>query len=553
MRTVIYARKSTESDERQAQSLEDQINALTALAMREGLVVAEVFQEPKSAKAPYIRTEFDRLVKAIERGSVSKILTWSMDRLSRNPVDGGLISYLLQTGKLELIRTIDHAYRPDDNALILSIQSGMATAYLQDLSRNVKRGLKGKVERGWHPCKAPVGYKNDSESGEIVIDPERFSLMRRAFELSMAGTMSIREIHREVVALGLTVHFRKRKPGPLSLTQLHRLLRNPFYCGQILYCGETYPGRHTPIVTPEEWRHVQKQIEAVSRPTRQNKLALPYSGLFRCAACGCRIVGLRKVKRYRGTNRTAIYTYYHCSGWKGCSRSGVREEKLEACIKRELLKCAIPRPFGEWLKSALIQSFEHETADRAKSIAALQSESARLQNRLSRLTDLRLDNELTPHEFQEARARLLGEIEQMRRTVEEKRDEASTVLRLIYERIDAAVASGELKSGNDDPSVLAKAAQHLGEPAIGLRPLEFRLDSITQKIATCEPLRSESRSAERDDFLSMNSFWLAFCSDLRTAALETIESRASTDDRILVANDGDLGGRVSIVQKGGPW
>src|SRR4051812_32468227 len=101
MHIAIYARKSTESEDRQIQSLTDQLTALQALAQRESLRIDEVYEESRSAKAPYSRPEFQRLIKNIEAGRIRGVFTWSINRLSRNPVDGGIIAYLLQTGKLE--------------------------------------------------------------------------------------------------------------------------------------------------------------------------------------------------------------------------------------------------------------------------------------------------------------------------------------------------------------------------------------------------------------------------------------------------------------------
>ena len=86
MRIALYARKSTEQEDRQVQSLDDQIRELTKLARRESLTIVETYHESKSAKAPNNRPEFDRLMSAIDEGRIDGILTWSINRLSRNPV-----------------------------------------------------------------------------------------------------------------------------------------------------------------------------------------------------------------------------------------------------------------------------------------------------------------------------------------------------------------------------------------------------------------------------------------------------------------------------------
>ena len=148
MGIAIYARKSSESEDRQVQSLEDQVQALQVVAKNHGLVVSEVIQEARSAKAPNARPEFERLIRMVNEGEIEGILTWSINRLGRNLVDGGMVAHLLQTGRLKFIRTPERVYLPEDNVLIMSIENGMATSFVQDLSRNVKRG-------GWFPVKWP--------------------------------------------------------------------------------------------------------------------------------------------------------------------------------------------------------------------------------------------------------------------------------------------------------------------------------------------------------------------------------------------------------------
>ena len=97
--SAIYARKSTESEERQIQSLNDQLVAMRAVALRDG-IVPEEFEESKSAKEPGKRPIFAELIEAVKRGEIDTIYTWSINRLSRNEMDGGVLSYLLRIGKI---------------------------------------------------------------------------------------------------------------------------------------------------------------------------------------------------------------------------------------------------------------------------------------------------------------------------------------------------------------------------------------------------------------------------------------------------------------------
>ncbi|HXF29597.1 MAG TPA: recombinase family protein, partial [Chlamydiales bacterium] len=92
----LYARKSLESEDRQVQSIEDQISRLKDLAANLGLEIKEILTEAKSAKKPYNRTVFSEMIKRIEKGEAGGILCWQINRLSRNPIDSGTLSWLLQ-------------------------------------------------------------------------------------------------------------------------------------------------------------------------------------------------------------------------------------------------------------------------------------------------------------------------------------------------------------------------------------------------------------------------------------------------------------------------
>ena len=120
LKYFTYVRKSSEGDERQVQSIEDQISVLTDLAKKQILEVAKIFEERKSAKDPGNRPEFLEMIKRIEDGEANGILCWKYDRLTRNPLEDGNLKWLLQQGILKSIKTIDREYTPEDNALLLS-------------------------------------------------------------------------------------------------------------------------------------------------------------------------------------------------------------------------------------------------------------------------------------------------------------------------------------------------------------------------------------------------------------------------------------------------
>lgn len=95
MRYFLYARKSTDTEDKQVLSIEAQLSELHALARRDDLDVVAEFVEKRSAKKPG-RPVFEEMMRRVERREAQGILCWKIDRLSRNPVDSGRVSWLLQ-------------------------------------------------------------------------------------------------------------------------------------------------------------------------------------------------------------------------------------------------------------------------------------------------------------------------------------------------------------------------------------------------------------------------------------------------------------------------
>ena len=243
-------------------------------------------------------------------------------------MDFGQVSWLLQTGDLQEICTPHQTYRTGDNVLLLSVESGMANQFVIDLRNVVTRAMDSKVEKGIPPQLAPEGYLNNIHRRTIEKDPERFDLIRKAWERMLTGAYSVPQVLDTLNNEWGYRTFQRRKRGgiPLSRTSGYRMFSNLFYTGQFLRENMVHKGSYPPMVTLEEYERVQ-DILARQEKAQPKKRVFAYTGLIRCGQCGLLITA--EVKKG--------HVYYHCTNSRGtCTKKGIRQEELDRQILREL-------------------------------------------------------------------------------------------------------------------------------------------------------------------------------------------------------------------------
>lgn len=305
----LYARKSSESDERQTMSIDSQIKEMRELAEREGLLITETRQESHSAKESGNRPVFVSLLEDIKKQEFNGILTWAPDRLSRNAGDLGSLVDLMDQGKLEEIRTPSQVFRNTPNEkFLLMILCSQAKLENDNKGVNVKRGLRAKCEMGIRPSKAPLGYLNvtkDRHISEIIIDPERGKFVTEMFHRVAEKGHSGRTIQRWLERIG----FETKNGNKLALSKVYSTLKNPFYYGEFEFGGEWYKGIHEPLITKEIYDKAQKQL--LVPPKSWNKKKFPFKSLCVCGSCGSGVTAEVKHKKLK-YGKYAKYIYYHC-------------------------------------------------------------------------------------------------------------------------------------------------------------------------------------------------------------------------------------------------
>lgn len=316
---VLYARKSTESEERQVLSIDSQVKEMLELAERENLEIVEIRRESHSAKESGQRPVYKEILEDVRRGRFNGILTWAPDRLSRNAGDLGSIVDLMDQKLLMEIRTYGQHFKNSPNEkFLLMILCSQAKLENDNKSVNVKRGLRTRVEMGLWPAPPPTGYlkeKRMDRKCETLIDPERAPTIKKMFERVAYEHWSGRKLYNW---LKFDLNFRTANGKKhLSLGNLYKILDNPFYYGIFEYpkkSGNWYTGKHEPLITKELFDLVQEQIK--SNVLRVENKEFAFTKMMTCGLCGSGISADEKFKKLKNGG-VARYVYYGCTKARG--------------------------------------------------------------------------------------------------------------------------------------------------------------------------------------------------------------------------------------------
>ena len=420
----LYARKSTDVEDKQVRSIEDQITELRAFAKQENLNIVDELVEKQSAKIPG-RSIFNDMLNRMEGGEANGILAWHPDRLARNSVDGGRVIYLLDCGHLAMLKFPTFwMENTSQGKFMLNIAFGQSKYYVDSLSENTKRGLRQKVKRGEYPSLAPVGYINDSRNKSVVVDKKQAPVVRKAFELYAQGDQRLEDIGEFLAQHKLVSRSGKR----IHISRATFILSNPFYTGLFRYAGEIYEGKHEPIIAKKLFDRVQEVLKQRGRPRHESKIEPQvFCGLLCCATCGMMITGEYRVKTQKnGTQH--FYTYYHCTKKRKnfkCSEPCIRQEKLDEQISSLLQKVSLPADWAEKLNTRL----EKDKATSAQSVSAfVQTNQERIKviaTRLQRLLDGYLEQDIDREVYRTEKAKLLSEkksLEEQMTNLEQKQN-----------------------------------------------------------------------------------------------------------------------------------
>lgn len=202
----------------------------------------------------------------------------------------------------------------------------------------------------------PFGYVNSKTKlkGEqdIAPDPVRFGLVKQLLNHMLTGNYTAPKLLELSDQIGLTMPTTLgRAPRKLHLSELYRILNNPFYYGWYEWpkgSDNWVKGKHPPMITEQQFNTIQKFLGKPSQP-RPHTRNFAFTGLMKCGSCGCAITAEEKVKRQKNGN-IHTYVYYRCTKKKdkNCPEKTIELKEFNRQVDAMIQKLTISEKFKDW-------------------------------------------------------------------------------------------------------------------------------------------------------------------------------------------------------------
>lgn len=388
MKAVIYARVSSDEQQKEGFSIPAQIELLRNYARNNKMEVVKVYEEAQTAKQSG-RVKFNEMLKFLHASKdIKTILVEKTDRLYRNFKDYVLIDE--QDVEVHLVKEneIIGKNSTSHQKFVHGIKVLMAKNFIDNLSEETKKGRLKKVKEGYFIGQVPYGYKK-LDPKTTIINEEKAPFVRRAYELYAQGNLSLEKVRN----LLYEENFIYTPSSPkISKGQLEQILKNINYTGVLKFQDELYEGRHEAIVSEKLFNEVQKAFKKDNKPLYRNDHNFAFAGMMKCSECGCAITA--EVKKGK-------YVYYHCTGsQKKCSQKPIyiRQEELEKQFDEAVKAVSLSDEHIEYIGLGLKESLKDKQEFSKQEFERITSNIKRLKDRINKLYIDKLDG-LIDNEF----------------------------------------------------------------------------------------------------------------------------------------------------------
>lgn len=344
VRCAIYTRKSTEEGlEQEFNSLDAQREsgeAFIASQRHEGWeLIPQHYDDGGFTGGNMDRPALKRLLADIAAGKVDCVVVYKVDRLSRSLLDFARMMEVFEQHAVSFVSVTQQFNTASSmGRLVLNVLLSFAQFEREMISERVRDKVAASRRKGkWSGGMPLLGYT--VEKTKLVVDETEAAQVRQIFELYLEH-QSLLPTVTELNRRGWTTKRWTTKKGDqrggrlFTKNNLHVLLTNVTYIGQIRYKDEVHQGEHTGIVPPDLFQRVQTLLRrnghTGGRAVR-NKYGALLKGLIRCRSCRC---AMSHTYTAKGNKR---YRYYVCGtaqqrGWSECPAPSIPAGEIERFV-----------------------------------------------------------------------------------------------------------------------------------------------------------------------------------------------------------------------------
>ena len=413
-KAVILARVSTEEQEK-GYSIDAQLHRLKQYCERKELEIIESFTVVESSTTGE-RKQFHEMMTFVKRQKQCiAVVADKVDRVQRSFKEFPVLDALVQKGKIELHFNSEgyviHKDSVSQDRFMWSIGVVLAQGYVDSLRDNVKRSIAHKLRNGEWISQAPIGYEhftNERGKPDIRIDPVRAPLVKTLFEKYSTGCYSLSQLVKIAKDIGLT-NSRGNK-GNLIKPHIYKIIQEPFYYGlmRVKKTGEEYPHRYETVITKQLFDRCQEIRTGKGKShSRYGKHDYLFRGLLTCANTGKQCTAETHKKTY--TNGDTAKWVYVVSYKPGDTKKKVwtREDDVEKQVMHALDTLTIKdegylQDIMSWIRS----THDSKKSYHKQHTRTLKKEHTEIENKIERLMDMRINEEVSKEEFIKNKKRL---------------------------------------------------------------------------------------------------------------------------------------------------
>ena len=380
-----YLRVSTIKQGNKGVSLQEQKRAIRKYAIQNDLNITQWFIEKETA-AKSGRPIFNKVISDLKKGQIKTLVIHKICRGARNLKDWANIGELVDSGIDVHIAHENLDLHERGGRLAADIQAVVAADFIRNLRQEAKKGMRGRLRQGFYPMRAPIGYLDKGGGKLKKIDPKKAHHIKDLFKLYASGEYSLNALASEMHKRGLKNH----NGGKLSRNGISTILNNPFYYGliRIKRTGEFFEGKHKPLITKKLFDESQGVL-AGKKPKKTRKHPFLFRKILTCSDCGYTMTGEKQKK----------HIYYRCHQ-QSCKSNCINESKLGDSVESKLGNFYLTDQDAKELDQIIDYYADDTSQDIEKQKANLQLDKSKQKQRLSRLSDKYIDDEIDKELYQ---------------------------------------------------------------------------------------------------------------------------------------------------------